>query len=172
MKLSRAAFLLAATGALLALQTSCLSGKKVVSTFPIGYKVQVGKLFYQVIDAQWITDLRGAKEPPKNRVLQVRLTVTNAGAVEASLPYLRLIDGAGNEIVEVSEIEGNTQWLGMLRRMQPALTEEGLVYFDVPLGAYKLEVVDNTNAENEMVAYIDIPASLAPPTQVPITKGN
>ena len=165
MNLSRATFLLCAVGAILAFPSSCSSGKSQVLTFPIGQKVQVGKLFYQVIEAQWMAEAQGAKQPPKNRILQLRLTVTNRGAQEASLPFLRLLDAAGTEIVELSELEGNPAWMGVLRHLQPALTEEGTVYFDVPVGAYKLEVVDNSNADEEKIAYIEIPASLAPPPQ-------
>ena len=172
MKLSRAVFILSAAGAILASQSACSSGKPEAMTFAIGQKVQVGKLFYQVIEAQWMTEVQGAKQPPKNRILHLHLNVTNAGALEASLPFLRLIDGAGNEITELSDLEGNPRWLGMLRRMQPALTEDGFVYFDVPVGAYKLEVVDNTIADDEKVAYIEIPASLAPPPQAPGSTGN
>ena len=172
MKLSRTVFILSAAGAILASQSSCSSRKAQALTFAIGQKVQVGKLFYQVIEAQWMAEVQGAKQPPKNRILHLHLNVTNAGAMEASVPFLRLIDGAGNEIMELSDLEGNPRWLGMLRRMQPALTEDGFVYFDVPVGAYKLEVVDNTLADDEKVAYIEIPASLAPPPLAPGSPGN
>ena len=168
-KLTRAAFLcLFATGAILS-QVSCSKEKTRVETYPIGQKVQVGKMFYQVVEAQWVPELAGAKLPIKNRVLQLQLTVTNSGAQPASLPFLRLIDAKGNEIIELSELENNPRWLGAFRRMEPALTEEGFVYFDVPVAAYKLEVVDNTNADDEKTAYIEIPASLAPP---PVSPGS
>ena len=172
MKLSRATFSLCAIGAILVFPSSCSSGKTKALTFPIGQKVQVGKLFYQVIEAQWMAEVQGAKQPPKNRILQLHITVTNSGSQEASLPFLHLIDAAGTEILELSELEGNPAWLGVLRRMQPALTEEGSVYFDVPVGASKLEVVDNSNADDEKFAYIEIPASLAPPPQPPGSNGN
>ncbi len=172
MNLFSTVFILSAVGAILASQSSCSSPKPQAMTFAIGQKVQVGKLFYQVIEAQWMGEVQGAKQPPKNRVLHLHLNVMNAGALEASVPFLRLIDGAGNEIMEMSDLEGNPRWLGMLRRMQPALTEDGFVYFDVPVGAYKLEVVDNTLADDERIAYIEIPASLAPPPQAPGFPGN
>ncbi len=125
--------------------------------------MQVGKLFYQVLEANWVTEVQGAKNPPKNRVLQLRLTVTNSGGQEVSMPLLRLIDANGKERLEIAEIEENSQWLGSLRRLQPALSEEGSIYFDVPVGAYKLEVVDNSNPEDGKLAHIEIPASLTPP---------
>jgi len=170
-RLTRATFIyFCATAAILS-QISCTKERSRVESYPIGQKVQVGKMFYQVIEAQWIPELKGAKQPIKNRILQLQLTVTNSGAEPASLPFLRLIDGKGNEIIEVSELESNPRWLGAFRRMEPALTEEGLVYFDVPVAAYKLEVIDNTNAEDEKTAYIEIPASLAPPPVAPGSPG-
>src|SRR5688572_2913345 len=161
MTLFKSIFLLSAITTVLIFQSSCNSGRSQVPTFAIGQKVQLGKILYQVLDAQWMAEVQGAKQPPKNRVLQLHLTITNNGAQEATLSFLRLIDRAGNETLEMAEIEGNPRWLGALRRLKPASTEEGFVYFDVPVGAYKLEVVDNSNPQDEQVAYIDIPASLA-----------
>ncbi|MBI2685718.1 MAG: DUF4352 domain-containing protein [Acidobacteria bacterium] len=143
------------------------ASKTQAPTFPIGQRVQVGKLFYQVVEAQWKAELNGYKQTPKDRILQIHFTVTNSGAEEVSIPTLRLIDANGNEKSEIVDIEGNEKWMGTIRRLQPALTEEGLVFFDVPIGAYKLEVVDNSVAENEKVALIEIPASLAPPPPPP-----
>jgi hypothetical protein len=163
--------MLSGAAAILMVQTGCASTRTQVLSFPIGQKVQVGILFYQVLEAAWMTEVEGAKHPPKNRILGLHMTVTNSGANEAALPFLRLIDARGKELMELSEIEGNPHWLGALRRMKPALTEEGFVYFDVPIGAYKLEVVDNSNPEDERVAYIEIPASLAPPAQAPGANG-
>ncbi len=158
------------SGALLALLSACGSSKPELRTFPIGHKVQAGKLSYQVIDAQWINEVPGAKTPPKNRILQLQILVTNSGAQEISIPFLRLLDGAGNEIPEVGEIEANSRWLGMIRRLQPSITEDGAIYFDVPVGGYKLEVIDPSDAENEQAAMIDIPASLAPPAASPVAR--
>ena len=129
-------------------------------------------MFYQVVDAQWHSDLPGAKNPVKNRILQVHFTVTNSAAEDASIPMLKVIDGGGQEISEITEIEGNSRWMGMIRRLQPALTEEGMIYFDVPVGSYKLQVVDNSSADSEKIALIEIPASLAPPPSVPGEKGR
>lgn len=156
--------------ALFAALPAC-SSKQQAPAYSIGQRVQVGTLFYQVIDAQWQSELGGAKQPPKNRILQIRLTVTNSGPAEVSIPMLRLIDASGNEISEIAEIEGNSRWMGTIRRLQPALTEEGSVYFDVPVGAYKLEAVDNSVPESEKTALIEIPASLAPPPTMPALNG-
>lgn len=171
MMLSRRAALAFVFGLGLSLLTACSPGKPRALTFPIGQKVQVGKLFYQVVDAQWGADAPGAKQPAKNRVLQLHFTVTNSSHDEASIPFLRLIDANGNEVMELADIEGNSKWMGTVRRLRPSITEEGFIYFDVPIGAYKFEVVDNTVADDEKVAYIEIPASLAPPPPTPGPTG-
>lgn len=160
--LDRRAFFFFLLGAL-AVLSGCSPSKPEVASFPIGQKVQVGKLSYQVLEASWVTEIQGAKNPPKHRVLQLRLAVTNGGGQEATIPLLKLIDANGAETLEIAEIEDNSQWMGTLRRLQPALPEEGAIYFDVPVGAYKLEVVDNSVADDEKLAHIKIPASLAPP---------
>ena len=169
MPMSVRAFMLCTVSALLLSSAGCSSKTKAL-TLPIGEKVQVGKLSYQVIDASWQPEVAGLKQPPKNRVLQIHVTVTNTGAEEIAVPMLRLHDAAGNEVSEIMEVEGNTRWLGMIRRMQPALTEDGMIYFDVPVGTYKLEVVDNSMADNEQIAFIEIPASLAPPPSLPADR--
>jgi hypothetical protein len=164
--LVRRAFFFLSLGALAAL-IGCSGSKPKVASFPIGQKVQVGKLSYQVLEASWVSEVQGAKNPPKNRVLQLRLAVTNSGGQEATIPLLKLIGANGNETLEIAEIEENSQWMGALRRLQPAIPEEGYIYFDVPVGAYRLEVVDNSNVDDEKQAHIEIPASLAPP----VTQG-
>lgn len=143
--------------------SSCGSSTPHAMTVPIGQRIQVGKLFYQVVEAQWVGEVEGAKQPPKNRILQLHLTVTNSGAEDASIPFLKLFDSKGNEIPEVSDLEANRRWMGALRRLQPALTEDAWIFFDVPVGTYKLEVVDNGDPNDERLAMIEIPASLAPP---------
>lgn len=167
MKLSHREFLSLFLCAGLGAVSGCSSGKPQAISFPLGEKVTVGKLVYQVIEAKWLPEAEGAKEPPRNRILQLQVTITNGGGQEAAVPFLHLLDSKGNEIVELSDIENNSRWLGALRRLQPTITEEGTIYFDVPVGGYKLEVIDNTDAENEQTALIDIPASLSPPPVTP-----
>ena len=162
----RALLLLVATLLSLVLP-GCSASKTKALSFPIGEKVQVGKLSYQVVDASWQPEVAGVKQAPKNRILQIHFTVTNSASEEIAIPMLHLIDSAGNEINEITEIEGNPRWMGMIRRMQPALTEEGTIYFDVPVGSYRFEVVDNSLADSEQIAFIEIPAGLAPPPTIP-----
>lgn len=158
----RTSFSLFAASVMLLLP-ACSSPKVETHASAIGQRVQVGKLFYQVLEAQWQTELPGAKDPPKNRILQLRLAVTNSAGSDIPVPFLRLLDANGKAHMEVAEIEGNPKWMGAFRRLEPTLTEDGLIYFDVPVGAYNLEVVDTSDTEKDLTALIAIPASLAPP---------
>jgi hypothetical protein len=152
--------------AAMALLTSCSSGPSTVPTHPLGAKAQVGKFVYSVLEAEWRGEAPGAKQPPANRVLQLTIAVTNSASGELSIPALRLIGANGTEYPEIMEIEGNPHWFGLLRRLQPSLTETAQIFFDVPVSAYRLQVVDNTDPENEKTAFIEIPASLAPPADI------
>lgn len=165
------AFLLFSAVCMCLVGTGCSKSKTKALTFPIGEKVQVGKLSYQVLEANWQAEVPGLKQTPKNRILQIHVAITNSAPEEIAMPMLRVIDAAGNEIGEITEVDNHPKWLGMIRRVQPALTEEGIVFFDVPVGSYKLEVVDNSIADNEQVAFIEIPANLAPPPSMPAAKG-
>jgi hypothetical protein len=50
-----------------------------------------------------------------------------------------------------------------LRKLAPAQTEQGRVLFDVPTGAYRLRVTDDSpEAGTEKVAVVDIPLRLEP----------
>lgn len=143
--------------------TDCGEKRAVVSSFAMGQKVQVGKIVYSVLEAEWRADVPGGKQQPKNRILQLTMAVTNSSSQDMSIPTLRLINSKSQEFPEYIEIEGNMSWMGLLRRLQPSLTESAVIYFDVPVGAYKLEVVDHSDPDNEKTSHIDIPASLAPP---------
>lgn len=150
---------------------SCGSKPSATSSYPMGERVPVGRLVFRVLEADWKAEIEGAKFPPKNRFLQVRIAITNNGNQEVALPYLKLVDGTGKETYEFSDIETNSQWMGAIRHLRPAATEEGMIFFDVPVGGYKLEVIDGSDAENEKTAYVTIPAALTPPPQVP-TPGS
>lgn len=151
---------------------SCASPKPKAAVYSIGQRATVGRMSYLVVDAAWRQDMPGGRQPVKNRILQLHMMITSGAGAEATVPMLRLVDGAGNEISELAEIESDPKWLGMIRRLQPALTEEGNIYFDVPVGAYRLEVVDNTEPDVEKIAYVEIPASLAPPGPSPEVTGK
>ncbi len=152
-----------------ALLASCLScGSEFVAptakVFRMGDRATAGSVTYVGLSADYRTELPGAKDPLKNRYLVILLSATNGGGQEVTLPHTRLIGSDGNEIPEVTEIDGFPQWLGILRTIAPSSTEQGYVVFDVPVGAYKLQVSSGGDPEKEQIAHIEIPTKLAPAT--------
>jgi hypothetical protein len=153
----------------LALLASCLScggdpAPLKATLHRMGDRAVAGNVTYVGLTADYRTELPGAKEPLKNRYLVIFLSATNGGGEEVILPHTRLIGADGNEYPELTEIEGFPQWLGILRRVAPSSTEQGYVVFDVPVGAYKLQVSSGGDPEKEQIAQIEIPTKLAPTT--------
>lgn len=132
----------------------------------MGENVNVGRLIYKVIEVGYRPDIPGAKQPVKSRVLAIRLSIMNPTPLEVSVPALRLVGADGEGHLEFMEIENSTQWLGMIRRVQPNATDEGIIYFDISPGVYKLELVDNTNPDKERVTLVELPSLVVPPARV------
>lgn len=146
--------------------------------FRTGEQVQVGQLVFTVLDAEWrpqIDDPTAAKYP-EHRFLVVRLTVTNSGATESTMPHLTLQDAKGKMYPEFAEAGGVPEWFGVLRRIRPVETQQGRIVFDVPVGAYQLRVTDSFEHAEEKYALVEIPLRLdseapsAPITQVPVPR--
>jgi hypothetical protein len=158
----------AAAAAALALLWLAACGQRQANpsrVYRMGERVQAGPLIYNVFDAQWKTELgEGAQaRSPKNRFLLIQLTVTNSGGTETFAPPLKLEDARGNAIAEDPGGESVPNWLGFLRKLAPAQTEQGRVLFDVPVGAYRLRVADGSiDPTQEKWALIDIPLRLEP----------
>jgi hypothetical protein len=143
--------------------------------FRTGEPVQVGQLVFTVLDAEWrpqIDDPAAAKYPT-HRFFVVRLTVTNSGATETTIPHLSLQDAKGKRYPEFAEAGGVPEWFGVLRRIRPVETQQGRVVFDVPVSAYQLRVTDDFERAEEKYALVEIPLRLeseapaAPITPVP-----
>lgn len=152
---------------LLFLLASC--GKEVSTdsfVYKMGEKVPVGTMIYTVIETEWRTELAGGDglpQTPKNRFLLVKLSMTNSGGAQAAIPMLTLEDAKKEPVMEVGEVKNLPGWLGMVRLVNPAQTEEGMIVFDVPTGSYKLRVTDGKEAGSETTRLIDIPLSLNEP---------
>ncbi|MEO8128656.1 MAG: DUF4352 domain-containing protein [Bryobacteraceae bacterium] len=131
--------------------------------FQMGQKVQLGTLTYNVLETNWKSQLGGGPSAriPKNRFLLVRLTVGNASAQPSSIPEMALVNAAGQSFQEITEgVESVPKWLGVLRNLSPVETQDGIVVFDVPLGAYKMQVSDGGEIGTEKKALIQIPLQL------------
>lgn len=133
--------------------------------YRMGERVQVGPLIYSVLDTEWRTQLGEGAEmrTPKNRYLILQLTVTNSGGKEIALPPTTLEDSTGKSYREEPYGTGVSNWLGLLRKLAPAQTDQGRLLFDAPPGAYRLRVTDdNPELGKEKFALIDIPLRLEP----------
>lgn len=139
------------------------SDLSVLGTFRMGEKVQVGPLTYTVLEAQWKPSLNesGSGRPPKNRYLFVKVTATNSGAKAETLPTFQLIGDNSEPRQEVTEgVQDVPNWFGVLRRVQPAQTEQGYAVFDAPIAAYKLVISDGGEVGAEKFAHVELPVQL------------
>jgi len=140
------------------------TGSQSLATFKMGEKVQLGPLVYNITEAEWRAEL-GAdadRRVPANRFLVIRLSITNGGGSDAYVPLLSLIDKDGKEYMELSEVKGVSDWMGVLRQINPAGTEDGRIVFDVPAGPYKLRLTDGGRPGEERLAAVEIPLQLGP----------
>lgn len=129
--------------------------------YHIGDPANVGPLTYTVLETHWKNQLDGFPTPraPERNFLLVRLSVTNGGGKEAGIPFLTLENSKGESFTESNDGTGVDSWLGLLRRISPAQTEDGWLLFDVPTNTYRLRLTDGA-VENEHVAYVNIPLSM------------
>lgn len=136
----------------------------------MGSRVQIGPMSYVVLDTEWQTELSGREgtKRPQHRFLIVRLTMTNSGGKNVNLPLFTLIGANETQYSEVSEgIENVNGWLGALRQLSPAQTEQGAIVFDAPQASYKLQLSDGGAIDSEKTALVDLPLdfkNVAPPS--------
>jgi hypothetical protein len=161
--LNRKQFLLGLSGVVLAScggnSSSPDASKTPVRTFKMGERAAAGTLTYNVLEAEYRTQIGSATAPriPEKRFLVLRLAITNGGGKEAELPMFHLVDAAGESYPEVQNGEGVAGWFGILRKIAPTSTDEGRILFDVTPRDYKLEVTDGAETGKEILAHIEIP---------------
>lgn len=134
--------------------------------YKMGDKVPVGTMIYTVLEAEWKSDLSGTDglpQTPQNRFLVLKVSMTNSGGAQVAIPLLTLENAKKDSAMEVSEVKNLPHWLGIVRLVNPAETETGLIVFDVPTGAYKLRVTDGKETGADTTRLIDIPLALSEP---------
>ena len=139
-------------------------------TARMGENLTVGSLVYNVIETEWKEQLgEGATgRLPANRFLLLRLTVTNSGGAETIIPAMTLFGPGGVEHREITDGTNVPNWLGMVRNIKPAQTEQGTVVFDVPVGSYSLQVSsESDDPERELLGRVDIPLKLESESPAP-----
>lgn len=141
-----------------------------VRTYPMGEKIQLGNLVYNVFESRWLThagDGPGARVP-ENRFFLVRVSITNSGPREAIVPIMSVADDAGNTFAELSNGDGVPDWVGYLRSIKPAESLQGNVVFDCSPRHYKIRVADEAE---QRVAMVDIPLTFTAETpDIPLSQ--
>lgn len=134
-----------------------------LGTFNMGEKAQVGPLIYTVFDSKWEISLGEQPTPriPNHRFYLLSVSAVNTNATPYSIPAFSLVDDDGKVYPELDNGEGVPDWMGVVRRVQPADSAKGTILFDVPQKRFKLRIAD----EEDRFAFVNIPLSLgeAPP---------
>jgi hypothetical protein len=88
----------------------------------------------------------------------LRVSVTNSGTEEVLVPAMQMIGPNNDSHPELMSGEGVPDWLGVVRRVEPAETMHGRVLFDLPRGDYRLRVTDeDLDPAQAKVAMIEVP---------------
>jgi hypothetical protein len=144
--------------------TGCVpNAEKLVKTYRMGDRIEIGKLVYNVYDSQWHPQLGEGPSArvPQHRFFLVRFSVTNSGSSEIIPPNLTVTDSGGTTYQELSDGSQVPQWAGYLRAVKPAGTVQGNAVFDCRPGNYKVRITD----ENEQAtALVDIPLTFGAET--------
>jgi hypothetical protein len=140
---------------------ACKPSEPPQSEAKMGDPAVAGPLTFTVLETKWQSQLEGFPTPrmPERNFLLIRVSVTNSGGADTNIPFLQLQNSSNDMFNELENGSGVDGWLGMLRTIRPAQTEEGWILFDVPTNSYRLRVTDG-NVENERVTYVSIPLTM------------
>ena len=148
--------------------TACPDAKSAAESrvYQMGERVDVGGVVYTVLESEWRANLgEGPDEViPKNRFLVLRVTITNGTGTQANLPFLTVESVKQEASMEIDNAKALPGWMGLIRIVQPAQTEEGKLVFDVAPGAYKLRV-SSGSGDSEVTRLVEVPYN---PTDLPI----
>jgi hypothetical protein len=154
---------------------SLLSSRNQPVIFASGDKAPSGNLIYNVTDteiARQLGDDPGPARIAHDRFYLVKVSVANSAADEQPIPAMALVDDAGRSYSELADGTGVPNWLGVVRKVGPAQTEQGYVAFDAPARHYRLRL---TGPADDKEIAIDLPLifvhdrmkSLEPPPEPP-----
>lgn len=161
-------FLLPACATALMYLSACAHQAPARIDYDMGERVVLGPLTYNVVETTWRSQLGDDLRPrmPERRFLLISISVTNGGGREVSVPMLRLENANGEAFPESENGEGVDNWMGILRSLGPAQTQQGRLVFDVPLASYKLRVTDGGAPGSEKYAWVAIPLRIDTDTGV------
>jgi len=151
-------------------------GDVATTVHQMGERVQIGPLIYTVLEVEWLSQL-GSENPkspqaPENKFAVIRLTITNSGNREISLPLLQIEDEKGNRYMELAEVQELDEWMGVLREISPAETMQGKIVFELKPQSYRLRLTNAAEPDVERFAYVTIPLRLdvTPPIKKPVAQ--
>ncbi len=126
---------------------------------PAGETATSGPLVYSVIDTRILPQIgedQNNIRTPQNRFFLVQLAVSNSSSQDQPIPGLTLVDDSGQQYAELADGTGVPNWLGIVRKVGGAQTEQGTIVFDAPAQHYRLRVTEETDASE---IAIDLPLS-------------
>ncbi len=141
-------------------------------TYNMGERITLGHIVYVAFETQWLTQIGEGMNArvPQHRFFLVRLSAVNSLGADIIVPNFTLEDDAGNKYPELSSGEGVPQYIGYLRSVKSAESQQGNALFDAPPRHYKMRIADETG---EKVAYVDIPLNFVSETpEVPEVDGK
>jgi hypothetical protein len=91
---------------------------------------------------------------PANRFYVMTISVSNSSSDDLPIPGLTLVDDSGREYPEAADGTNVPNWLGVIRKVGAAQTEQGNILFDAPAQHYRLRLTDDGDAKE---LSIDVP---------------
>jgi len=154
--MKRRLFAVAFPALALALAGCNASQSRQTKVYQPGEKAVVDKLTYSIVDTQISPRLGEDPNPriPQNRFFVVQISVSNSGNKSLPIPSMTLVDDSGKVYNELADGTGVPRWLGVVRSVDAAQTEQGAVLFDAPAAHYKVRLTDDTDKDE---IYVDLP---------------
>ncbi len=143
--------------------------KPATPVYQMGERAEIGSFVYSVLEARWAQQLSDGPSPrlPRASFLLLRVSGTNGSPRNFGIPQLKLVASTGEEYPELSDGEGVTDWMGVLRGVEPLETKTRWVLFDVPRADYRLRVADDAfDPADAKTALIEVPIRLAADSDV------
>ena len=126
--------------------------------FQMGDLIRCGWFSYNVLEVDYKSQLGEGPlaKRPQNGFLLIRVQATSSAGATVSIPFMRVESESGETIPEIDDASALTNWLGVLRKVEPAATETGWLVFDAVPGAYGLRLSDGV-LDNEKALFVMVP---------------
>jgi hypothetical protein len=141
----------------------CAPSRPPLHIYAMGERAEAGLLVYSVLESRWQAQIGegGSARLPKERFLLLRVSVTNGGPNDVSVPQVTLVGPGVQSYTELSDGQGVIDFLGVLQRLKANETVYGWILFDAPRSDYQLRVTDDAFDPSEAkAALIQVPVRL------------